>query len=283
MRFVAKLTGVLALPLIGVIIGGLIVGNSATWGWGLALFAVDCIVGMVAQYIADQRDMRFARELMEIAEEVYAEQGEGEESKEEYEIEDENDGDEELEFEEECGLEKEDLGEDLTALRKREMQRIIDIMKKNGSVDEAQRMKNNGMLERFHSHYERLSALPESGRAICYVEDDPSAELLFEVCASMPYAPRRHDFFEAIAVLAVEIEGAPAIWYALKPRGGGIQYASVFLVRSKSDKIRLFSVEPSAHTLFLCEFADGRHINYGDVRPADFRDRIGEILKNGEK
>lgn len=274
MRAIASITGLLAMLFIGGTVGGLIFGAPEIWGTSLVLLGLDAIIGMTAQYFADQKDAQFIRELAMIAKEVEEEEKAwAQKEAREEEMEDE----EEVEI-----LSRDVFEEDFFDPTSAEIQTILDILDKERNADKRKNADSADLLKRHKEHYERLKGFGDGGHFIGNVEQDPSGAFLFELCASMSYAPRRSDIYNARGVLAIEIADAPTIWYALRPMSGAaIQYVSIFLVRL-GEKIRFFSMEKSALSLFLCEFSDGRHVNYGNTSIIECRERIAEILRGRE-
>ena len=55
MRNLITLTHILSLLFLGLIVGGIIAGNSAAWGWGIALLVIDVIAGIVLQYYEENK------------------------------------------------------------------------------------------------------------------------------------------------------------------------------------------------------------------------------------
>ena len=50
MRNLITLTHILLPLFLGMIVGGIVAGSSAMWGWGIVLLIVDVIAGIAMQY-----------------------------------------------------------------------------------------------------------------------------------------------------------------------------------------------------------------------------------------
>ena len=142
------------------------------------------------------------------------------------------------------------------------------------------RASHKSLVQRFDENYARVEALPKQRRTTEHIMQDEAGRLLLDLCASMPYAPRRDDIFKMLGLVAIKTDGRPSIYYIISPAGAVcIEYLCLCIVREKDGRLRLFSLELSPHYTYLCEFANGSHINYGDVRLPDMPDRIEQILR----
>ena len=256
MRAIASITGLLAMLFIGGTIGGLIFGAPEIWGTSLALLGLDALIGMTAQYFADQKDAQFIRELAMIAKEVE---------------------EEEIEEDEDRILSEDFFDDGFEVLTDDVIQTIVDNLKINAA-------EKQDLIAKFDENYYRIKAAP---RCSCWVDNitqDASGALLLDVCASMPYAPRYGDIYHLIGVCATDAVGTPALVYAIAPSRGGIQYTYLCLVCTKEKAFRLFSAERSNHCIYFCEFLNGRHINYGELSSEmSMPMRVREILQSESK
>lgn len=258
MRAISKITAILAMPLFFIFIGALILGNRGVCISSLLLFIIDIIVGPISQHIADRNDGIYddfykQRKEIRLARKAMKKNGFGYYNDE-------------------------------------EMKRIIDILvKESRRIEQMMQGQQRSVpekcqtefIKRHQEHYFRLSHLSEGGLFLDNVDQDASGKLLIDFCASLPYAPRKYDFYYLHGISAFEIEGAPTIWFAVRLiNAGAIRYASLYLVRV-GDRLRLFSIEIGGPK-FLCEFINGRHVNYCEVFSFDAREEIAEILR-GEK
>ena len=62
MKFLSTVTGILFIIIVGYIIGGFIVGDSAVWQRGFVLLGIDITVGCVSQYLYDRSIIREIKE-----------------------------------------------------------------------------------------------------------------------------------------------------------------------------------------------------------------------------
>lgn len=142
------------------------------------------------------------------------------------------------------------------------------------------RASHKSLVQRFDENYARIEALPDHGCTTEHIMQDEAGRLLLDLCASMPYAPRRDDIFKMQGLVAIKTDGRPSIYYIISPEGAVcIEYLCLCIVREKDGRLRLFSVEPSRYYTYLCEFANGSHINYGDLGKERVDTMIEKILR----
>ena len=251
MKGIITLTQILPMFFIGLTIGGIIVGNGTAITWGIILLVLDIIIGCGMQSSLDTSERKDARnrfiEMMSTVNEAG-----GEDDEEEY---DEEECDEEENIEEECN-DKENIREDFT-----------------NAQDRVRKM-----------FYREYSKLREFARIIEGKWDDPAVNLLFAVCNQMPYSPPPHSLFCTHVVVAEDLDGLPAIVFDFAYNPNSIaQNVFVFLVMTKEEKIRFFTVETSVGKSFmLCEYTGSSHCNYGKVDLKNALTRIKEVLNENK-
>lgn len=133
------------------------------------------------------------------------------------------------------------------------------------------------LLEEFDTVYQGLLA---SGRRTGKLSEADDADLFSKkVFRVMPHAPRPVTLFLLTGVFADKIGEFPLICYEYEPTS---EHCMILLVRVE-EKIRVFTLEPDASCIFLCEYRDGKHINYGTLKPGDLpSERIKKILLREE-
>lgn len=102
---------------------------------------------------------------------------------------------------------------------------------------------------------------------------------LATVCQKMSHAPSESQLSKVVTASSIYIDDFKTIAYLLWIENISIaELVSIYLVKA-NNKVRLFTVETS-FPYALCEYANGQHINYGQLEKLDDdTDRIAEILK----
>lgn len=139
-------------------------------------------------------------------------------------------------------------------------------------------IKQMELCKRLSSVFLNLKA--EGGaRLVNSYSADETIQLLIDVCKHKTYARRHISLNQLYATtLAEPLDGRHALVYAFRyiPTLIG-QNALIFLVRTKANRLRLFTIETS-FPFALCEYSDNEHSNYGQVELEDVPARINEIL-----
>lgn len=267
MRAMASITGFLAMVSLGMLICGLIVGERDVWVWGLILLVANCVIGPICQTIADCKDGLYTPEKLDTKKTNVS--GKAKKKTE--------------------GTEK--MGKSFYS--DEEVQRMIDGMRKMAAkmdAEEAEKERRASpefqadLHARFLEHYSRIQKEEKHIRWVKNINQDAAGALLLDVCSAMTYAPRYNDVYGLEGIVALPISNLPMLVYKFSSaRTGWIHYSLIALVQMDDTHFRLFSVESSDRCMFLCEFAEYRHINYGEVRFVDTFKRIQQILAESKE
>jgi hypothetical protein len=140
-----------------------------------------------------------------------------------------------------------------------------------------ERSTRRALLEEFDAIFQGLLA---SGRRTGKLSEADDADLFSKkVFRVMPHAPRPASLFLLTAVFADKIGEFPLICYEYEPTS---EHCMILLVRA-GETIRVFTLEPDTSCIFLCEYRDRKHINYGTLKPSDLlSEQIEKILLRKE-
>lgn len=260
LRKVKTITHILVPIFIGLIIGGIIADNTAAWVSGIILLAVDIIIGIALQYrlehpvsydnwnsLTFDEKRAIAHDSLEKAKQEMRDNG--------------------IDIDGAIG----GLCDEFNKDHKLGKYSNIDTPNDNEAYEKE-------LCEKMNAIFLRLK-LNGGARLVQNIKADEAGRFLLIVCENMPHAPS-NNLFNGLYVISVEDLGdEPAIVYSFKSMQGTIgQLVFLFLVRTKNTKLRLFTVETS-FPFALCEYANGSHLNYGQIELADVPTRITEILK----
>lgn len=265
MESAKALTHILFPVFIGLIVCGAASNNNDLFAWGIFLLILDIIIGICLQYLIDK------------------------ESKSN------NDDWSNLSFEEKRAVAH-------TIVEKAMQDMRDDGIDIDGEIerfcDEYNREHRLGKYSTEHYYYdEEQSAgdklynkfdaiylsLEEKGgaRLVDNIRKDEAGAFLLDVCEQMPHAPLPYTLSTLYAISIENLSGEAAIVYSFKYTPNSIcQNVFIFLVHTKDDRIRLFAAETDYSAFVLCEYYEGRHLNYGRVELKNIPTRIKEILNS---
>lgn len=149
----------------------------------------------------------------------------------------------------------------------------------NDSVDTVKQNTGKKMCDKFNSIYTSLKS-NGGARLINSINSDVAGEFLLDLCSQMPHAPLPYTLTRLSAVFVEDLNGYHSVVYAFEYYPNSIcQNVFIFLVNTKKEEIRFFTVETDFSTFCLCEYAGDMHINYGSVELNNIPERIKEILQ----
>ena len=135
------------------------------------------------------------------------------------------------------------------------------------------------MIDKFKEVHAKLK---ENGaRIIEDIRRDEAGEFLLELCSEMEHAPVPSTLERLRTVFVRNIGDNPAIIYSFRYIPSLMcQNVVIFLVLTEDFEIRFFAVETSISALVLCEYSEGKHLNYGPVELKSVPTRIKELLNS---
>ena len=103
--------------------------------------------------------------------------------------------------------------------------------------------------------------------------------VLYEICSMQSCGPSLGSISAADMAFGSQINGVPAIVYTFyyNPRSIA-ENAMLVLVRTAEDRVRLFTLETHVGKYYLCEFSEGRHMNYGPIDIEKLFEHIAKII-----
>ena len=258
MKTAITITHILFPFFIGGIIGGAVTGNNAVCYNCIILTVMDAIVGITLQYYFEKRLSADLMKALSFSEENKIDC-------------------ESIESDTEQNISKKNLDIDS------ELEKIIDkldfenidefydeLYEDNGSD------MNNELCEKMNEIYLRLKL--DGARLVQDLSFDEAGQFLFSVCEKIMYAPSKNMFYGLQVIVADDFGDNPVIVYGSNSIAGIVgQIVFVFLVHIINKEIRLFTVEVSA-PFALCEYADGSHINYGQIELENIPASIKKII-----
>jgi len=256
----AKTLTIILFPfLFGLIIGSAISGDTTLLGWSIALIVLDIIIGVSLQHAINKRfyndnwnSLSF-EEKREISHRVL----------------------------EKIKQDMRDEGIDVDG----EIEKFCDDFNRKHRLgkyssetlggDESQ---EENLCDRLETIYSRLKA-GGGARFTNSLRGDEAGIFLLDVCDQIPHAPLLHTINRLSMVSVEHLNGEHAIVYSFRFNPNSIcQNVFIFLVHTKSEKIRLFAVETHFSKFVLCEYPGKSHLNHGDVELKDVPYRIKELL-----
>lgn len=262
MKAVLTLTHLLSVLFLGMIGGSLVTGNTTLLGWSIFLLVLDIIIGISLQRSLDEK----AR----------------------------NDAWDNLSFEEKRASAHATLESIKQAMRDEgidvdgEMEKFCDEYNREHGLGTYSRESvkcatrspaTNVLCDELVCVYTRLEA---NGGAMLTnnINGSDAGLFLLKVCKQMPHAPLPYTLARLCCISIENLDGALAIVYSFEYSPNSVcQNVFIFLVHTKDNWIRLFAVETDFGKFMLCEYADGKHLNYGFVELKNVLRRIKEILK----
>lgn len=242
MKAAKTITSILFLLFAGLIVGGVIANNPIIWISGCILIIIDAIVGVCLYYVANR--------------DTYVD-----DSQDEFENGIRNN----LSFEENYGLGRE---------------------QSDNNCDDS----DNYGEEPLCDEYEYEILYEEMGVVISHIKEgcgarivetiydsDEAAQFLLSVCERM-LGTQSVTHFEGLYLITIgNLKETPSLTYTFKVHKEVIgSILNVYLVRDV-DNIRFFTVEIS-FPYALCEYKDGKHINYGQMDLQSVPQKIESIL-----
>lgn len=264
MRTAVKLTHLLFCLLIGFIIGAIITKETTLLIWSIVMLALDIIVGNVLQYLinkshANQVWSRISYEDKVALFNIFFRQDEQDERNSEIDIDDNQIFSHKFNREnrsDECSSNKQNHSN--------------DIFKHIFQYDE--------LSKKFQDIYLRLKS-NGGARFVDNLKRDEAGLFLLDVCKQMPHAPSSFSFAKMRSVSVKNLNDCPTIIYSFAYNPNSIcQNAFIYLVRTKTGKIRFFTLETHYMSFYLCEYSGSRHLNYDKVEIDGVLRKINEIL-----
>lgn len=259
MKTAKTITHILAPLFVGLIIGGAIAKNTAAWVSGLVLLIVDIIVGIILQYFNDRQVS--------------------------------NDNWNNLTFDEKRKIAHDSVEQAKQSMRNEgidvdgEIERFCDEFNREhklGKYSTSTTQNNSKASEKelcgkFNAIFLRFK-LDGGARLVQNISNDEAGRLLITVCENMKHAPSKNLLNGLYAITVEDLDDEPALVYSFKSMQGFVgQLVFIFLVRTRTDELRFFTVETS-FPFALCEYANGCHLNYGQIELANVPTKIKEIL-----
>ena len=135
----------------------------------------------------------------------------------------------------------------------------------------------------FDEQYKKLS-IEDKSHKIASLFSDELGFLLLDVCELLPHAPATSTLMHIDTAIASDLDGMPAIIYTLRHNPNSIcENALIVLVKTKENKIRMFTVETHIGTYVLCEYINGMHKNYGPAGEEVITKQIPELIQHREQ
>ena len=257
------LTHVLLPVFVGLVIGGAASGNISLLIWGVVLFILDVIVGITLQYLIDRAANNDYWNSLSFEEKRKVAHALVEKTKQDMK----------------------DEGVDVDG----EIKRFCDLFNREHHLGEYSgenydhdddQSKEDELCDELDDIYSRLKA-DGGARLVNNIRSDEAGAFLLDVCEQMPHAPFPHTFVKLCAISVENLNGERSIVYSFRYAPNSMcQNVFIFLVHTKDEKIRLFTVETSLSKFMLCEYSGASHLNYGPVELKNVPTRIKEILKN---
>ena len=280
MKGLITLTHLLSMLFFGMFIGGIIVGTDL-WATGLILLIIDIVVGILLQRayeksVIDKYSSIFAEEDDEDINSIDIltdnfdfsdEENEKTDNDEEYYNDNNNDDDDE----------NQNYNELIKLLKTK-------LVENYGKEVNYETEKSNPLYEKefADTQYDYYLDLQSNGaRLVNSINDDEMGFFLRHLCRKMIHAPVPYTLIPLCAISPEDLGVGKAIVYSFRYNiSSYCENVFIFLVRTDENKLRFFTVETSCYKFMLCEYADGRHLNYGTVELKNVPTRIKEILNN---
>ena len=275
MKGLITLTHILSTLFFGMFIGGLIVGTDL-WVTGLVLLIIDIVVGISLQH-------SYEKSVIDKYSSIIAE--EDDEDINSIDIESDNfdfnddqnektDNDEDNEKENDDKYSYESLINNL--IRKMENcygDGTLGYVKGINPLYE----KDNVILQQ--NIYKDLQ--DNGAQLVDSVGDSEAGIFLRDLCLQMEHAPIPRTLMPLCAITPEDLGEEKAVVYSFRYHlSSYCENVFIFIVKTKDDILRFFTVETSCYKFMLCEYADSRHLNYGTVELKNVPARIKEILNN---
>ena len=144
-------------------------------------------------------------------------------------------------------------------------------------------MNSHYLCERFDELYGNFSSDREEKKIQSLLGDELGL-FLFDVCYSMPHAPLLRSLPTIDSAYISDFGVARVIGYSfhVDTRTVG-DIAMIFIARYSDNRMRLLAIETHCGLLYLCEYMENRHINYGVIEFETRLQKITDVLNKEPK
>ena len=144
-------------------------------------------------------------------------------------------------------------------------------------------MNSHYLCERFDELYGNFSSDREEKKIQSLLGDELGL-FLFDVCYSMPHAPLLRSLAAIDSAYISDFGVARVIGYSFHVDTRTIgDIAMIFIARYSDNRIRLLAIETHCRLLYLCEYMENRHINYGVIEFETRLQKIADVLSKEPK